>query len=184
MQCWHQIWSPPVLLKSKLNVILFNDFNGLWRFYTDGSKAGAAVAAAAMSDLKLSVKHLPNNSSIFSAVAHGILLALSIIEFLTFDRFFILKDSVFCLVYWEPKTRSSSKLSFLSTNSSFLVNDWIPLFVVVKPCRVCWQCVDWRCHEGGLQPCRIPSSSPMFRFLPRHKYSYCLTLATTVKRKN
>jgi hypothetical protein len=87
---------PPDLFKSKLNVLLA-DFDGFQRIYTDGSKAGPAVAAAAMSGPKLLVKRLTNNSSIFSAEARGILLALSIIEFAARDEFLILIDSLSCL---------------------------------------------------------------------------------------
>jgi ribonuclease HI len=87
---------PPDIFKSTLNQILA-DFDGFQRIYTDGSKAGAAVAAAAMSGPKLLVKRLPNSSSIFSAEARGILLALSIIEFSARDEFLILTDSLSCL---------------------------------------------------------------------------------------
>ena len=87
---------PPDIFKSKLNEILA-DFDGYQRIYTDGSKDGAAVAAAAISGPKLLVKRLPNHSSIFSAEARGILLALSIIESSACKDFLILTDSLSCL---------------------------------------------------------------------------------------
>jgi kelch-like protein 2/3 len=86
----------PDLFKSELNEILA-DFDDFKRIYTDGSKAGAAVAAAAVSGSSLMVKRLPDNSSIFSAEARAILLALSIIESSVGDRFLILSDSLSCL---------------------------------------------------------------------------------------
>ena len=71
------------------------NFVGFQIIYTDGSKSEAAVAAAAMSGTKRIVKRLPKNASIYSAEAHGVLLALSFLKFSAFDRFFI--STVSCL---------------------------------------------------------------------------------------
>ena len=87
---------PPDLFKLKLNELLA-DFDSFQRIYTDGSKVGAAVAAAAMTGPTLLVNRLPNSSSILSAEARGILLALSIIESSAHDEFLILTDSFSCL---------------------------------------------------------------------------------------
>ena len=84
----------PDLFKSNLNEFL-SDFDGFQRIYTDGSKA---VVETAMSGPTLLVKHLPKNSSIFSAEAQRILLALSIIQFSAHDEFLIPSE------YKESKT--------------------------------------------------------------------------------
>jgi len=92
----HDIGTKSDLFKLNLNELLA-DFDSFQRIYTDGSKVGAAVAAAAMSGPTLLVNRLPNGSSIFSAEARGILLALSIMESSAHDEFLILTDSLSCL---------------------------------------------------------------------------------------
>jgi ribonuclease HI len=87
---------PPEVFKSKVNEILVN-FDGYQKIYTDGSKAGKAVAAAAISGPRLSIKRLPDSSSIFSAEARAILLALNIVDMSGNERFLILSDSLSCL---------------------------------------------------------------------------------------
>jgi len=88
--------TPPELFKSKLNQILC-DFDGFTRVYTDGSKDGSAVASAALCGSRVLLKRLPNNSSIFSAEARAILLALDGIELSSNDRFLLMTDSMSCL---------------------------------------------------------------------------------------
>ncbi len=88
--------TPLDVFKSKLNEI-FSCFEGYSRIYTDGSKAGAAVGAAAISGPRLLVKRLTDNSSIFSAESHGILLALSMVGMSTNHDFIVLTDSLSCL---------------------------------------------------------------------------------------
>jgi ribonuclease HI len=87
---------PPEVFQSKVNEILSN-YQGFQRIYTDGSKAGTAVAAAAISGPRLSIKRLPDNSSIFSAEARAILLSLNIVHSSANERFLILSDSLSCL---------------------------------------------------------------------------------------
>jgi len=86
----------PEIFQSKVNEILAT-YDGFQRIYTDGSKAGTAVSAAAISGPRLSLKRLPDNSSIFSAEARAILLSLNIVRFSANDRFLILSDSLSCL---------------------------------------------------------------------------------------
>jgi hypothetical protein len=56
---------------------LTDAYQGYKKIFTDGSKQGAAVAAAAVTEGKVLVKRLPDNASIFSAESQAILLALS-----------------------------------------------------------------------------------------------------------
>jgi hypothetical protein len=55
-------------------------FDGYERIYTDASKDGPALAAAAMWRLGTLVRGLCNDASIFSGEAHAILLALNMAE--------------------------------------------------------------------------------------------------------
>jgi hypothetical protein len=54
------------------------------------TKAGTAVALAAISGPRLSIKRLPDSSSIFSAEASAILLAMNIVDMSGNERFLIL----------------------------------------------------------------------------------------------
>jgi hypothetical protein len=72
--------TPSYVFHTGLNQILSN-FDGFTRLYTDGSKDGPSVAAAAICGTRIIIKRLPNHSSIFSAEARAILLALETIEF-------------------------------------------------------------------------------------------------------
>jgi len=60
---------------------------------TDGSKIGEAVWFADIMASQLCKKRLPNNSSIFSAEAHGILLALDMIHWSTGSQLLFRSDS-------------------------------------------------------------------------------------------
>ena len=84
------------MFRSKVNELLVA-YAGYERIYTDGSKAGTAVAAAALSGPRLSVKRLPNGSSISSAEFRAILLALNIADMSVNERILILSDSLSCL---------------------------------------------------------------------------------------
>ena len=65
--------------------------------FTDGSKQGCAVAAAAVMQNKVLAKRLPDHASIFSAEAQAIMLALDIIKQSPNQRFLILSDSLSCV---------------------------------------------------------------------------------------
>jgi ribonuclease HI len=87
---------PPHVFQSELNAIL-SEIDGFTRLYTDGSKDGASVAAAAICGPRVFIKRLPNNSSVFSAEARAILLALDAMDMFNNDRFVLLTDSMSCL---------------------------------------------------------------------------------------
>jgi ribonuclease HI len=96
----HQLGSKseiaPDLFRSKLNEMLAV-FDGYERIYTDASKDGPAVAAAAVSRLGTRVKRLPNDASIFSGEACAILLALDMAEQASSDKLLVMSDSLSCL---------------------------------------------------------------------------------------
>jgi ribonuclease HI len=92
--------TPPYIFHTQLNQILSN-FDGFTRLYTDGSKDGPSVAAAAICGPRIMVKRLPDHSSIFSAEARAILLALGTIDVSSNDRFLLMTDSMSCLQSME-----------------------------------------------------------------------------------
>jgi hypothetical protein len=83
----------PELFKSKFHEILkaFDDYEHI---YTDPSKDGSAVAAAALSRLGT---RLPDDASIFSGEAQTILLALDMAEQAGCEQVLIMADSLSCL---------------------------------------------------------------------------------------
>jgi hypothetical protein len=72
-------------------------YEGNKKIYMDGLKQGIAVAAAAVAKGKVLVKRLPNHTSIFSAEATAIPLAIDIISQFPNDHFLVLSDSPSCL---------------------------------------------------------------------------------------
>ncbi len=82
---------------------LVSAYQGYKKIFTDGSKQGSAVSAAAVTNRKILVKRLPNHSSIFSAEATAVLLALEIIEQSPGRQFLILSDSLSCLKALENR---------------------------------------------------------------------------------
>ena len=65
----------PTLYEAKLNELL-SEYDGFTRIFTDSSKIGEVVGAAAVLAPSVSNKRLPNHSSIFTTEARAILLAL------------------------------------------------------------------------------------------------------------
>jgi hypothetical protein len=86
--------SPDLYLSLYMKLVSEN-YAGYHKIWTDGSKQRICVSAAVSHD-KVMVKRLPNHSSIFSAKAIAILLALDIISQSTEQGFLIVSD--FCLV--------------------------------------------------------------------------------------
>ena len=84
---------PPDVYQSKFNE-LSSQYVGYTRVFTDGSKIGEAVGAAGIVESRVSLKRLPNNASIFSAEARGLLLALDLISKPAGGRFIFLSDSL------------------------------------------------------------------------------------------
>jgi len=86
----------PTVYQSKFNELL-SQYDGYTHIFTYGSKSGEAVGSAAIVASRLCKKRLPNNSSIFSAEAREILLALDLIHRSTCSQFLFLSDSLSCL---------------------------------------------------------------------------------------
>jgi hypothetical protein len=82
-------------------------YEGYKKIFTDGSKQGGAVSAAAVAEWKVLVKRLPDHASIFSAEAIGILLALNIIEQSPGRHFLIISDSFSCIKALENRKFSN-----------------------------------------------------------------------------
>ena len=76
---------------------LVSKYPGYKKVFTDGSKKGSAVSAAAVAKGGVLVSRLPNHASIFSAESRAVLLALNIIEQSSCKSFLILSDSLSCL---------------------------------------------------------------------------------------
>ena len=86
----------PDLLKAEFYNFLSHNMDS-FHIYTDGSKDGNAVAAAAVcSSITLSCR-LSAEASIFTAEAQAILLALNIIDSSSHSKYLILSDSMSCL---------------------------------------------------------------------------------------
>ena len=108
-------------------------------YYTDGSKDGDTVAAAAVTFDNAVSKRLPDRSSIFSAEANAILLALNLIEQSTFHKNIIYSDSHSCLMALRnlkfecPNILSAlEKLHNISEDGKEVVFCWIPSHVGIK----------------------------------------------------
>jgi ribonuclease HI len=109
------------------------------RIYTDGSKDGAAVAAAAVSQTMNRSCRLPNNSSIFSAEASAILLAVDIIKSTTDNKFAIFSDSLSCLQAIQNKRWDNpiilnilNSVHKLIITGTYVVFIWLPSHVGIQ----------------------------------------------------
>ena len=69
-------------------------YRGYKHLYTDGSKSGEKVAAAAVRwDMAIGYVRLPDNATIFTAELEAIAIALNFINRVSYDRFLIFSDS-------------------------------------------------------------------------------------------
>ena len=129
---------PPNIYLSKLNELL-SVFVGHHRIFTDGSKDGEAVGAAAVCNGNKRSIRLPNHSSIFSAEAHAILLALNIIQQSPHTKFVVLSDSLSCLQSIHNKNLHNPlildicyKIHKLTTKGSSICFIWIPSHIGIS----------------------------------------------------
>ena len=76
---------------------LVSQYDGYTRIFTDGSQIGEAVGAAAIVGSQVSKKRLPNDSSIFSAEARGLLMALDMVHQFSDRQLLFFSDSLSCL---------------------------------------------------------------------------------------
>jgi hypothetical protein len=70
--------------------LVSEDYEAYDKIFTDGSRQGSYVAAAAVRYDKVLMKRLPNHTSMFSAEAIAIILALGIISQSTEQDFLIM----------------------------------------------------------------------------------------------
>jgi ribonuclease HI len=123
----------PDLFLSKYRELV-STLNGYTRLFTDGSKDGAAVAAAAVAGAQSRSCRLPDNSSIFSAEAHAILLATDLIKSNNSNtKFVIFSDSLSCLQAIQNRRWDNpivlnilGSLHFLATHGKSVVFVWLP----------------------------------------------------------
>ena len=106
--------------------------------YTDGSKEGNSVAAAAVYGERSLKCCLPDNSSIFSAEIKAIDLALNLAEYSDPNRFIIFSDSLSTLQALSNQRLENplicnvlERISHLSTDNRF-VFCWLPSHVGIK----------------------------------------------------
>jgi hypothetical protein len=100
--CTKSNTSPDLYLSLYIK-LLYENYEGYDKIFTDGSKQGICVAAAAVSQDKFLVKRLPNHASIFSSEAIAILLALDITSLSTEQDFLIMSDSLSCVTAVENR---------------------------------------------------------------------------------
>jgi ribonuclease HI len=136
LQMGNKASTPPAILKQNFYQLL-SVYAGFVQIYTDGSKEGNSVAAAMIyRHNSVVTARLPDHSSIFSAEAHAILLALDFIDRLDSCKFVVFSDSLSCLqamhnVKWaSPLIRHIlEKCHLLSLAGKAIHFCWIPSHV-------------------------------------------------------
>jgi kelch-like protein 2/3 len=129
---------PPDIYLSKLKELL-SVFTGHDRIFTDGSKDGEAVGAAAVCNGSKRSVRLPDHSSIFSAEAHAILLALNTIQQSSHTKFIILSDSLSSLQSIQNKNLHNpiildicNKIHKLIVSGNSICFIWIPSHIGIS----------------------------------------------------
>ena len=109
------------------------------RIFTDGSKDGTKVAAAAVCEDNVMSSHLPDNSTIFSGAMHAINLALMFIRDCTDSKFIIFADSLSSLVaienrHWDnPLTLEVlNRIHNLLSTGKIIMFVWLPSHVGIQ----------------------------------------------------
>ena len=123
--------TPPELFMSLVGQIK-EKYNNYKYIYTDGSKVEEKVAAAAVTDSEIFVNRLTDHSSIFTAEAKAISLALDHIKKTNITRYMIFSDSLSCLQAFlqaSPKipwvVRVLEKYDQLKSRGKDIVFCWI-----------------------------------------------------------
>ena len=107
--------------------------------FTDGCKDTAGVSGAAVSGNITLSSRLPNDSSIFTAEAQAIILALNIIKESTNHQFYIFSDSLSCLqAIANMKLTNPQILKILETHNELSLENklvkfcWVPSHVGIE----------------------------------------------------
>ena len=115
-----------------------NNFSDHHHIYTDGSKQGMKVGCVAVFQNQELSKGLPNESSIYSAKAIAIDLAMNIIANHKSSKFIIYSDSKSVLQALQSEdsltpliTRLLDKMNTLSRNNSIILT-WIPSHIGIQ----------------------------------------------------
>ena len=107
--------------------------------YTDGSKDGDRVASAALFGDRVSTLRLPSSSSIFTAEARAIILALKFIAASDKSKFIICSDSLSCLLAIQSaklKNPLINQILYVIRNLNILEKEvvflWVPSHVGIQ----------------------------------------------------
>lgn len=111
-------------------------YSGFIRIFTDGSKNGTVVSAAAVSELSTLSERLPDNSSVFSAELHAVRLALRIMKLLQHRQFLVLCDSLSILQALHNKKLENplvveilNTIHYLKSRGKNIIFFWLPSHV-------------------------------------------------------
>ena len=107
--------------------------------FTDGSKAGDKVAAAAVFGSRVLVRRLPDKASVFSAELTALCLALQFIAEFSQRQFVIFTDSLSCLKSLQSSSQRNPLLqqliiSYMETRNhgNDIVFCWVPSHVGIR----------------------------------------------------
>ena len=130
--------------------------------YTDGSKEDNKVAAAAVSRLGVSSRRIAGHSSIFTAEAHAIMMALAKMEDSEEKDFFVFSDSKSCLqALAHLKTdhpivvQILDKLNALKEENYDIHLCWVPGHVGLRGNELADRTAK-KALSGDVEPCPIP----------------------------
>jgi len=127
--------TPPHGFHAKFNELL-SVFEDYMHIYTDGSKDGATVGAAAVTKGQIMVRRLPDHASIFSAEAQAILLALDIANQSAQTKVLIMSDSLSCLQSIENRNHQNPIILQVLTNLHHLLSSGKKIFMMWLPSHI------------------------------------------------
>src|SRR5208282_3493787 len=127
--------TPPHEFQAKFKEILaiFKDYTHI---YTDGSKDGRTVAAAAVSSGKTLTKRLPDHASIFSAESQAIILAMDIAKQSSNTKILILSDSLSCLQSVQNRNLNNPFILNIITEIHTLIESGKQIFIMWIPSHI------------------------------------------------
>ena len=127
--------TPPYEFQIRFKEIL-EIFKEYTHIYTDGSKDGRTVAAAAVSSGKVLTKRLPDHASIFSAESQAILLAIDIAKESANTKILILSDSLSCLQSIQNRNLNNPFILNITTEIHTLQESGRKIFIMWIPSHV------------------------------------------------
>jgi ribonuclease HI len=131
--------TPEAVYRQLYSVIRAEQYYGYTEIYTDGSKSGDGVGAAAVCGMEKRTATLTAESSIFSAETRAIELAINIIKENHNDKFAIMSDSISVLQALESLghvhpvvRRLQHEIDTCETNGKRIELCWIPGHAGIK----------------------------------------------------